>query len=327
MKPVPHLRELAKRILFGPENFAQQCPIALSDPQQEVTVRLRGHGECLDVTYNHVMACGAPFTIGVGLDGQQSSALSEERALSLCFHSRDAGEKLLGSIKLQSSAIIPLGSRRLHLFHSRGYKNFCLPRPWLWTRYLEYARLRSRAPAPDVRLTVRELHSMFVFYICPRPVVLSSVADEGGSNVFPMNLMGPIGDGYFLFALNCARQVTSTVARARRVALSSIPSEQSSIVLQLGKNHRVAHVDLSQLPFPTTLSPEFRLPVPDFARRVQEMQVAEVHHIGSHSLFIARLIHEQRFSYGPEMFVVHGIYQAARHRSRSQLILKNSQGY
>ena len=62
-------------------------------------------------------------------------------------------------------------------------------------------------------------------------------------------------------------------------------------------------------------------------RRVQEMQVAEVHHIGSHSLFIARLIHDQRFSHGLEMFVVHGIYQAARHRSRSQLILKNSQGY
>jgi flavin reductase (DIM6/NTAB) family NADH-FMN oxidoreductase RutF len=315
MNPPSHLRQLAKTILFGPGNFAQQHPIALSDPQQEVTVLLHGMSEPLDVTYSHVMACGAPFTIGVGLENAQSS-VAKHSPLSLRFYSRGAGGKLLGSIALQPSAVIPAGNRQLHLFHSRGYQNFCLPKPWLWTRYLQYARARALSPPPDVRLTIRELHSMFVFYICPRPVVLGGVSDNAGSNVFPMNLMGPIGGGYFSFALNSSRNVTSLVERARRVALSSLPLETSPTVFQLGRNHRFEHIDLTSLPFSLKVSPAFSLPVPEFALRTREMQVEAVHKVGSHSLFIARTIHEERLAPGPEMFVVHGIYQAVRHKSR-----------
>ena len=311
------LRQFAKRILFGPMSFAQQCPIGLPDPQQEVIVRLHGRGEPRDVTRNHLMASGAPFTIGIGLETQQSLGAAN-RSLSLRFYSRE-DEKLLGFIALQPAAVIPAGPRFLHLFHCRSFKNFCLPKPWLWSRYLHYTYMRSRAPAPDVRPTMRELHSMFVFYICPRPVVLGGVCDGSHSNVFPMNLMGPIGDGYFSFALNRARPVTALVSRAGRVALSSLPFAQSSIALQFGKNHKVEHIDLAQLPFSTKPSPNFRLPVPDFALRVREIQVEAAHNVGSHTLFIARIIHDDRWAHGPEMFVVHGIYQAARHRSHPQL--------
>jgi flavin reductase (DIM6/NTAB) family NADH-FMN oxidoreductase RutF len=310
------LRQLTKRVLFGPMSFAQQYPIGLSDPQQEVIVHLHGSGEPRDVTRNHVMASGAPFTIGIGLETQQSLG-AKNRSLSLRFYSRE-DEKLLGSIALRPSTVIPAGPRYLHLFHCRSFKNFCLPKPWLWSRYLHYAYLRSRAPVPDVRPTMRELHSMFVFYICPRPVVLGGVCDGTHSNVFPMNLMGTIGDGYFSFALNSARPVTALVARARCVALSSLPFSRSSVALQLGKNHKVEHIDLAQLPFSTKPSPNFLLPVPDFALRVREIQIEAAHKVGSHTLFIARIIHDDRWAHGPEMFVVHGIYQAARHRSHAE---------
>jgi flavin reductase (DIM6/NTAB) family NADH-FMN oxidoreductase RutF len=311
------LRQFAKRVLFGPMSFAQQCPIGLSDPQQEVIVRLHGSGEPRDVTRNHVMASGAPFTIGIGLETQQSPGV-KNHPLSLRFYSRE-DEKLLGSIALQPSAVIPAGPRYLHLFHCRSFKNFCLPKPWLWSRYLHYAYLRSRAPVPDVRPTMRELHSMFVFYICPRPVVLGGVCDGIHSNVFPMNLMGPIGDGYFSFALNSARPVTALVERARSVALSSLPFSQSSVALQLGKNHKVEHIDLAQLPFSMKPSPNLGFPVPDFALRVREIQIEAAHNVGSHTLFIARIVHDDRWVHGPEMFVVHGIYQAARHRAHTEL--------
>jgi hypothetical protein len=46
-------------------------------------------------------------------------------------------------------------------------------------------------------LTLREVHSMSVFYICPRPVVLATVAEGNAGNVFPMNLMGAIDEDYF----------------------------------------------------------------------------------------------------------------------------------
>jgi flavin reductase (DIM6/NTAB) family NADH-FMN oxidoreductase RutF len=317
MSPRSQFRQFAKRIVFGPVTFAQQCPIGLSDPQQEVIVRLHGSGEPRDVTRNHVMASGAPFTIGIGLETQQSPK-AENHPLSLRFYSREE-ERLLGSIALRPFSVIPAGPRYLHLFHCRSFKNFCLPKPWLWSRYLHYAYMRSRAPVADVRPTMRELHSMFVFYICPRPVVLGGVCDGSGSNVFPMNLMGPIGDDYFSFALNSTRPVTALVERARSVALSSLPFEKSSIAFQLGKNHKVEHIDLAQLPFATRTSPNFGLPIPDFALRVREIRVEAAHKVGSHTLFIARIIHDNRWAHGREMFVVHGIYQAARYRSHPEL--------
>jgi hypothetical protein len=71
--------------------------------------------------------------------------------------------------------------------------------------------------------------------------------------------------------------------------------------------------------FFNTASPNLGLPTPDFALRVREIQVEGAHKVGSHTLFIARIVHDDRWAHGPEMFVVHGIYQAARHRSHAEL--------
>jgi hypothetical protein len=129
MSAASRLRELAKRIVFGPVSFAQQHPIGLYDPQQEVAVRLHGRDAARDVTNNHMMACGAPFTIGIGLEKAESAATAEQQLLSLRFYGRAAGDKLLGSMALRPSAVIPFGNRNLHLFHALNYENFCLPSP------------------------------------------------------------------------------------------------------------------------------------------------------------------------------------------------------
>ena len=71
---------------------------------------------------------------------------------------------------------------------------------------------------------------MIVFYICPRrPVALVSVVHGNIGNVFPMNLMGSIGNGHFCFALNSVTPVASLGERAGAIALSSIPLQQSSL--------------------------------------------------------------------------------------------------
>ena len=318
MKPAYRWREFAKRMAFGPASYAQQFPIGLTEPQEEITVRLHGRSGVRDVTRNHVMACGAPFTIGIGIEKNESETIANDTSLSLQFYGHSAKEKLFGSIDLRLSEIIPVGARCLHLFQAQSYENYCLPKFWLWTRYLHYAYLRARGPAQDVRLSVRELHSMFVFYICPRSVVLGGVTDGQCTNVFPMNLMGTIGDGYFSFALNSERPVTSLVKRTGRVALSSIPFEKAHIAFQLGKNHKTERIELGALPFATNESSTFGFPVPEFALRVREMQIESAHSVGSHTLFIARTIRDERKSPGEEMFVVHGIYQAARHRAQIQ---------
>jgi len=153
---------------------------------------------------------------------------------------------------------------------------------------------------------------MIVFYICPRPVVLVSVDDGGIGNIFPVNLMSPIGNGYFAFALNSTKAVAPLVERAGRLALSNVPIEQAPLVCQLGGNHKRPCIDWNQLPFATIMPTTIGVRVPGFALRVREMQVEATRKLGSHTLFVARTIRDEHWADDLQFFVVHGIYQAWR---------------
>jgi len=284
-----------------------------------VTVWLCGLGTPRDVTHSHLMACGAPFIIGIGFDDRENSVVESGARLSLRFHERDGEQRLLGKIGFRFSSSLRVGNQQLCLFRVSHYRNYCLPRLQLWTRYLQYARLRRRVQDSDVPITAREVHAMIVFYVCPRPVVLVSVADGGMGNVFPMNLMGPIGNGYFAFALNSTRAAAPLVERTGRVALSSVPVEQASLAYQLGGNHKKPCIDWNQLPFPTRISTAIGVPVPAFALRVREMQVEATRKMGSHTLFVARTIRDERWADGIQFFVVHGMYQAWRQKMNRAL--------
>jgi flavin reductase (DIM6/NTAB) family NADH-FMN oxidoreductase RutF len=130
--------------------------------------------------------------------------------------------------------------------------------------------------------------------------------------MFPMNVMGPVGDGYFAFGLNSTRSAAPLVERAGRVALSNIPFEQASVASSLRGNHRVTNIDWTQLPFATVKPDGMEVRVPEFALRIREMQVQAVQELGSHTLFVAKTISDQRLGDGPEFFVAHGLYRAWR---------------
>ena len=159
-------------------------------------------------------------------------------------------------------------------------------------------------------MSARDIHSMCVFYICPRPVRLVSVASGDSTNIFPVNLFGPIGNGYFSLALTSGKPVTSLLQRAGRIALCSVPVEKAPAAYALARNHKLASIDTSQLPFATRPSASFSLPVPEFSLRVRELQIEAAHSLGSHTLFLARTIHDERWADAPEFFTLHGIYKA-----------------
>jgi flavin reductase (DIM6/NTAB) family NADH-FMN oxidoreductase RutF len=309
-------RKALRRIVLGDSDFPAQCTEGLTDPQAEVSVELHGAGTPRDVTHKHVLACAAPFTIGLCLDSDWERQLNGSSHLSLKFEQRCGNRRLLGEIGIRRSAAIPLGHWQLQLFEARSCKNYCLPRPRLWAQYLYHEYLRWRGNKdPDVPMTLCGAHAMIVFFICPRPVVLVSVAHGEIGNIFPMNLMGHLGNGYFAFALNSCRQAAPLVERAGKVALSSLPIEQFAVARQLGKNHRRESIDWNQLSFETNRSRALGLPVPRFALRVTEMKVEAVRRLGSHTFFVARILNEELWAEGRQCFVIHGIYKAWRQKN------------
>jgi flavin reductase (DIM6/NTAB) family NADH-FMN oxidoreductase RutF len=304
-------RKALTQFALGLKDIPNQCVIGLDEPQSEIGVELHGLGSPRDVTTNHVPACAAPFTIGIGFEPGEGGKLQPGTRVSLHVRERGGGQRLLGELRLRHAFTIPVDGLDVSLFTIRNTRNYCLPRLRLWARYGYWAYSRLRKP-PDISMRARDIHAMPVLFTCPRPVVLVSVGDGTAVNAFPMNLMGPLIHGHFGFALNSTRAAAAFVQRSGRIALSAIPVEQASLVRSLGGNHKKESVRRDELPFPVALSTNFGLPVPAFSRRVRELEVMSSLNMGSHTLFLARVVHDERWSNGLEFFVVHGIYEAWR---------------
>jgi hypothetical protein len=131
-----------------------------------------------------------------------------------------------------------------------------------------------------------------------------------------MNIMGDLDNGYFAFALKDSRLAAHLVERAGRVALSSVPLSQTALAYQLGANHRKNAIDWDKLPFATKESVAFQIPVPVFTQRVREMEIETVRKLGSHTFFVARIVHDESFEGSVGLCIVHGFYQAWRLKGR-----------
>jgi flavin reductase (DIM6/NTAB) family NADH-FMN oxidoreductase RutF len=318
---ISQLRAAVKSVVFGRQSLHHSCNVGLRDPQSEVSVWLHGLGDPLDISHRNVIAGINPLTIGIGLKGNLDVRATTRPRLSMKFQERGGEKRLLGEIGLRPVDSIPVGDEQLGLFEVRNCRNYCLPKLQRLRCYLSCACQRLWAPtrghASGRGPTALESHCLFVFYICPRPVVLVSVAHENAGNIFPMDLIGPIGTRSFSLALHSTGTGVPLIERSRRIALSSVPLEQTSVAYELGKNHKNQRVDWEQVSFTTTTSRAFGLPVPQFSLRVREMQITAVRTIGSHKLFICDMVEDQRYSNASQLFIVHGFYQALRKAERS----------
>ncbi|HZD49296.1 MAG TPA: flavin reductase [Silvibacterium sp.] len=151
-----------------------------------------------------------------------------------------------------------------------------------------------------------------VAFTCPRPVVLVSAIDEGRGNIFPMNLLGTLGDDYLGFALASSRTAASFASRVRRLALSNIPYRQIDVARGLRKNHHQESILWEDLPFPTRRSTTLHIPVPEFALRVLEVNIEKVRPLGSHTFFLARIVGEEILSDDGAFYMINGQYAAHR---------------
>ena len=298
-----------KRMFLGKTYQPQQCTVGLHAPQAEVSVWLHANGAPQNVTFEHSIACSSPFTICIGSKDWPLGDTGD--CPTLTFREHDGEERLLAELGLRRTAIVPTEGRALHLFQVDRCKNYCLPAGRLWAHYLHHGYLRWRSTS-HVRPSAREAHAMTASFICPRPVVLVSAVWGDRSNMFPMNLLGSLSDGYFAFALDSTRLAAPLVAGAGAVALSSIPLGRAEVAQQLGKNHKKESIAWNQLPFPTRPSTALGIPVPCFASRVIELQIETTRNLGSHTLFVSRVVRDECCGAGEQFFMVHGIYQSWR---------------
>jgi flavin reductase (DIM6/NTAB) family NADH-FMN oxidoreductase RutF len=310
-------KTLLKKLIFGNTLLPQEFFVGLVEPQREVSVWLRCNGEEIDITGRNSIACAAPFAVCIAF----AKAPVQANDLLLTIREAEHPGRRLGEISLKATSMIRLDGLDILLCEATHSRNFCLPRLRLASHYLFQGlsqwKARSRS---EMNMSALERRASMVMFIRPHPVSLGSVSGPEGGNIFPMNLMGEIGNGHFAFALRRSRQASHLIEQHGKFALSSVPIGQGRVAHQLAINHTKTSIQWKDLPFKMTESATFGIPVPDFALRVREMQIETIRRIGSHTFFVARVVDDKRIAFGPELCAIHGFYQAWRlRRETSQL--------
>ena len=290
----------------------QWPPIALRAPQEVVQVRLATPSGEFDVTRIAVVAALRPLTLAVGLDAQLMSAIDGCPQLGLHFEDLES-RRTVGTLELQHVRNWNTSGAAIGLFEVRRGTQRCVRWPYRpWNRWLQNRRMRKNTDPNNFFMPPDAVQQQMIFYICPRPVVLVSVDDGSHSNLFPMDLIGPISSDHFTLALRSTSPSISTMKNARRVALSDVPAREYATAYKLGIHHKKAMVEWDHLPFEIRRSGNFSLPYPAIALRVREVEILDFATVGSHTFFVSRIASEVSAGDDAQFFHTSGIYQHFR---------------
>jgi flavin reductase (DIM6/NTAB) family NADH-FMN oxidoreductase RutF len=311
------LKALLKPLLMGVASIPQFVPGDVLARAEEIRIALEGCGSSQDVTANCVVASLRPLLFAIAFpDGMNTSDLIRAR-LRLTISEQTPPYRELGRIRLRFTDVIHLPDMQLGLFASSGQENYCVsqPRRRLYDLYQQWQARRNRDPY-NFRMEPSDLRSLALFYIHARPVVLVTVACGERSNIFPMDLIGPITGPYFLMALRSTSPAVDLMKRSRRIALSSMSLDYKQTIYDLGKHHRLECIEWESLPFKSVPSPTFGLPIPEDAHSVVEREIVAAHTVGSHVLFVTTCVRLTHFTDGGQMGHIVGFYDDYLQRKR-----------
>jgi flavin reductase (DIM6/NTAB) family NADH-FMN oxidoreductase RutF len=202
------------------------------------------------------------------------------------------------------------------LYQIAAGEHHCLgwPRRW-WNARLQNRLMLKNRVSNHLNIEPAAVQKLMIAYLCPRPVVLVSVGAPGHQNIFPMDLIGPLGrHGLFSLALRSTNVSVPTMREVRRVVLSNVPVAMKTVVYQLSGHHKQPLEGWGGLPFPTRLSREFGVPAVAAALRIQELAIVHSQEIGSHTFFLCRVVAEEHLVAGNQLHHTAGFHQAYRRR-------------
>jgi flavin reductase (DIM6/NTAB) family NADH-FMN oxidoreductase RutF len=306
---VPLLRSLQERL----RPTKQWLAISLAASEQSVEVKLLAGEDEFDVTLDSAVAAMRPFTLRLGVSEQLSAALQRSPEPALHFFDRGLG-RITGVLRLRYLREWNAADARLALFDVTGGTHYCASRlRRVWDSWL-HQRAARRTPPEHLVMLPHAVEQMLIFYLRPRPVFFVSVDDGQHSNLFPMDLVGPLQSERFTLALRNTSPSVETMKSTRRIALGDVPGSACQIAYQLGAHHKKRHIEWDALPFRALRSQQFSLRIPDIALRVREVELLDFQTVGSHTLFVGRICSEQPLHAGPQLCHTCGVHQRLRGR-------------
>jgi flavin reductase (DIM6/NTAB) family NADH-FMN oxidoreductase RutF len=301
------MKEALKRLIFGTRRISQWRAVGIEDPSLLFRLWLEGKTFSADVTETSSVAALRPvtFAIRTGEEILPDAPGKNRFVLKAC---PSTAEDWVGEITLRFLRRVDTDAANISLFTVAGHRNRSLaPADYLRFRLRQrWDIFRDKTPY-NFRMIPSELFALYVFYYVPRPVYLVSVAFEGAANIFPMDLVGRMGGDLFLLALRSTSPAIRLMTSSKCLALTAVPFDEKDAAYKLGTHHKKETIDWDTLPFQGIPSPGFGLRVPASALAVREVEVVATDLIGTHVLFVTRIVREERWRPGRQLCHIPGI--------------------
>jgi hypothetical protein len=127
-------------------------------------------------------------------------------------------------------------------------------------------------------------------YSIPRKISLVTVGETGLYNLFPTDLHGQAGNGYYIDSLRHTGKACHQVLRTGKMLISEMDVAAFREVYGLGKNHTQSLKPIETFPFSSQLSPNLSLPVPRNATISRELEVLDSFIAGIHRIFLLKQV-------------------------------------
>ena len=305
---MPVLRRLVSAVRHGEWLRHRAVALAAADqrPVRAIARSAAGERDVSDIVFPISLD---PFVIAFARDaGEPVTEASEVRMRE------DSGEEL-GAIRLAPAGTVRHSAGHLDLFMPTGSAVFCLRSAELAWRYAAaWRHMRVNAKRPGAfAMCFADLKALNVFYMMPRPVYLVTVMEQDRGNMFPMDLVGPLGNDRFLLALRTTSHAIATIVDTRRIAVGGAPARLKDLAYRLGGQHRERSLDWRSLELATRPSPQFGFPVAADALGVRELDVCDSQVVGSHMVFVTNVA--RRLDRGDEPQLCHVSDMYARWRA------------
>jgi len=172
----------------------QWSMIAMSPPQQVVVATLRWDGQVADVTTDHTVASLKPLLIATSIDAGEHPVLE--------YRDSTTGA-LLGVLHLAKTTSLAAEGASVAIYRVAAGEHHCLGWPRRpWNAWLQNRSMRKGNASHPALMESSAVQQLMIAYLCPRPVILTSVAAQDHRNIFPMDLIGPLErSGFFSLAL------------------------------------------------------------------------------------------------------------------------------
>jgi flavin reductase (DIM6/NTAB) family NADH-FMN oxidoreductase RutF len=297
------------RLLYSGRSLRHRAVALREGAQRPVRAVLVGPGGERDVTGCVVPVSLNPFLLGIHAPPGEAAAAPAGLRVTLRMEEVVSG-KLLGRLLLRAEHSLSGALGDTQLFRPLASRVDCEAAVARWWKYLlAWRQVRAQAGVPHAfAMSFADLRALNVFYMMPRPVHLVSVVHQERSNLFPMDLVGPVGQDTFVLALRATSPSIELMRASGRIVFSGAPAALKEVVFRLGAHHKARSIDWDGLPIAVRPSPHFGIPVPQAALRVRELEVAASHDIGSHVFFVTTVAADTRLADEPQLAHVSDMY-------------------